>query len=794
MKNLRLTFFFLPFAFLQAEPDFPKDIQPILAKYCYNCHGEEKQKGKLRLDTLDLDFDRGQAAERWHDTLDQVATGEMPPEDEPQPSAAERQKLTTWLRKNLDAAAKARLSTGGQGVMRRLTRYEYANTLRDLLGMELDYARDLPPEPASEDGFRNNGHALQITADQLEFYLGIARDAMEKAIHVGEKPEIVHEKVTKSAPAKKGQGTAEGSLVLPGRAFMGKFDKFPREGEFRVRVHTKCEIPEGAGIPGMKVSVGVRADVHSPQKTMAVAEVPAGERVFEFTGRIENFPIPGHNPKYPGLLVKVSNEYDDGSGFSKRKPKKKKKPKKGEEPKPEPVDPDLHKQPRIHVTALEFEGPLFDAWPPSNHVNLVGSPEDGPEEVRARKSIKKFMSRAYRRPVADKEVDGMFGIYGQIRRDAGSYEAAMREILALVLASPDFLYLIEPSPGKRRNLTQHEVAARLSYFLWSTTPDDELIQLANDGKLLNPDVLTRQVQRLLSDPKSWEFVQHFTDQWLNLSGIKRVAVNPQFYPQFDDQLKEDMRQETLHFFAEILQGNTSALQLIDSDFTMVNNPLAVHYGFPDPPQGKGFHRVSLGNTGQRGGLLAQGSILLANSDGEQSHPIRRAVWLLERVLGTPPAPPPPDVPGLDSDNPKTKNLSIREKMELHREKAACADCHKDIDPWGLAFEEYDAVGSFRETWRPSKNAKPQPVDAVAELPSGQELRGLAGLKQYLLEHYKTQFANSLARKIMAYSLGRSLEFTDDPAVETLSKQFAGSDYQLQTLITQLVLSETFLTR
>ena len=777
-----------------SELIFEKDIRPILSKYCYGCHGAKKQKGKLRLDTLGLDFDRGQSAERWHDALDQVATGEMPPEDEPQPTEEDRQKLTTWLRESLDAAARARLSTGGQGVMRRLTRYEYANTLRDLLGMDLDYARDLPPEPASEDGFRNNGRALQITADQLEYYLGIARDAMSKAIHIGEKPEIVKRRVSKSSPAKKGEGTVEGNVILPGRSFMGKFDKFPREGEFRVRIYTTCEIPEGAGIPEMQVSVGVRADVHSPQKTLAVAEVPAGEQVFEFIGRIENFPIPGHNPKYPGLLVKVSNEYDDGSGFIKRKPKKQKKPKKGEKPKPVPVDPDLHKQPRILVTVLEFEGPLLDAWPPANHVNLVGTPADGAETVRARKSIQKFMSRAYRRQVKDNEVDGMHQIYEQIRKDSNSYEEAMRETLALVLATPDFLYLIEPSPGTRRSLTHHEIATRLSYFLWSTTPDDELADLANNGKLRDPEILTRQVQRLLQDPRSWEFVRHFTDQWLNLSGIKRVAVNPQFYPKFNDKLKEDMHQETLHFFDEILRTNSSALQLIDSDFAMVNQPLAQHYNFPEPPQGKGFQRVSLQGSEHRGGLLAQGSVLLANSDGEQSHPIRRAVWLLDRLLGTPPAPPPPDVPELDGNNPKLKNLSIREQMEVHREKAACADCHKDIDPWGIAFEEYDAVGSYRDSWRPSKNAKPRAVEAVAPLPDGTELAGMAGLKQYLLDHKKTEFAEAMTRKIMAYSLGRSLEFTDDPAVETLSKLFVESDYQLQTLITKVVLSDRFLTR
>jgi hypothetical protein len=779
---------------LYGGEDFTKDIRPVLEKHCYGCHGPEKQKGKLRLDNLDLDFDRGQSAETWHDVLDQVAKDEMPPEDEPRLPEGSRQRLTSWLRMNLDAAAKARLSTGGQGVMRRLTRYEYANTLRDLLGMDLDYARDLPPEPASADGFQNNGQALGVSADQLEYYLAIARDALSKAILEGEKPEVVHAQVSKSTPAQKGKGAVEGSLVLPGRSFLGRFDQFPREGEVRVRVRTTCEIPDGAGIPEMRVSIGVRADVESPQKTLALVEVPAGEHVYEFVARIEKFPLPGHNPKYPGLLVKVTNEYDDGSGFSSRKPQKAKKPKKGETPEPAPADPDEPRQPRIHVRMLEFEGPLFDAWPPSRHVRLVGHPDDGTEDSRARASIRKFMGQAFRRPVKADEAEGMFSIYQQIRKEAGTYESAMRETLALVLAMPDFLYLVEPSPGKRRKLEDYEIASRLSYFLWSTMPDDGLSGLAKDGRLHEPEILRRQVRRMLQDPKSWEFVRHFTGQWLNLPGIKRVAVNPQFYPGFDDSLKEDMAEETLQFFAEILRSNTSAMQLIASDFAIVNRPLAIHYGLPSVPPGKAFQRVSLVGVGNRGGLLSQGGILLANSDGEQSHPIRRAVWLLDRVLGTPPAPPPPDVPILDANDPKIKNLTVREKMEFHREKAACADCHKDIDPWGLAFEEYDAVGRFRETWRPSKGAKPQPVDAIATLPDGKRLEGLAGLKQYLLLHHRDQFATALTRKIMAYALGRSLEFTDEAAVLNLSKQFADSDYQLQTLITSLVLSEPFLTR
>ena len=777
-----------------AEGAFEFQIKPILRKYCYGCHGPEKQKGKLRLDTLELNFERGQSAERWHDALDQVATGEMPPEDEPQPTAKERQTLTNWIRFHLDQAAKARRSTGGQGVMRRLTRYEYANTMRDLIGLDLDYAGDLPPEPASEDGFRNNGQSLGISADQLEYYLKIARDALGKAIVEGEQPEVIQSRIEKNTPYKNAKPPVDGNALYPGAVFQAKLNKFPREGEFVLRVHTSASIPEEAGIPQMKITIGVKADVRSPSKTLVVTDVHPDRQVLEFRGRIENFPLPGHNPKFPGLSIKFFNEYDDGSGFIKRKPKKQKKPKKGEKPKLVPVDPDQHKQPQIHIHAVEFEGPVFDTWPPSNHVRLVGKPGDGSEVERANRALQKFMTLAYRRPAKGGEVEGMLRLFGQIRKNSSSYESAMRETLALVLVTPEFLYLLEPSPGKRRPLTDFEIATRLSYFLWSTMPDEELFSLAQKQELRKPEVLKAQVQRLLADSRSWNFVENFADQWLNLSGIQRVAVNPQFHPKFDNQLKEDMRLETLHFFAEILRSNTSALQLIDSEFTMVNHSLAKHYKLPNPPMGSHFQKVSLKDVPHRGGLLTQGSILLANSDGEQSHPIRRAVWLLDRVLGSPPAPPPPDVPSLDANASKTKNLSIREKMKIHRDKAACADCHKDIDPWGIAFEQFDAVGSHRESWKPSKNAKPVPVDAKADLPDGSQLDGMDGLKQHLLTKEKGQFAKALTHKIMAYSLGRTLEYSDQQSVENLAKRFEESHYQLQSLITELVLSEEFLTR
>ena len=775
-----ITFLFLALG-VQADEVFKKDVLPVLRKHCFKCHGAEKQKGKLRLDTLSLNFDRGKAAEYWHDALNQLNLGEMPPEDAPQLTDVERRTLTGWLTARLKAAAAARRSTGGQGAMRRLTRYEYANTLRDLLGLDLDYARDLPPEPTSADGFKNNGQSLGMSAEQLEYYLQIAREAMEKAIVEGDAPRVVKARVEKSEKVRRMKGEVSNDL-LPGGQFLARLNEFPRIGEFLVRVHVRAKVPEEAGWPKLRVTVGVRADVQAAAKTLAVADVKEGKQVLEFRGRMEDFPLPGHNPKFPGVLVRLLNEYDDGSGFLQRKAKKN-----------APPDPAVKTQSVIHVEALEFEGPLYKTWPPASHTRLIGKPSEGNEESRARVALEQFMTRAYRRPVTKVEVGRMFGLYQKVRPRAESFESAMREVLSLVLVTPDFLYLVEPTDTKRRVLNDYELASRLSYFLWSTMPDDELFALAKAGKLHDAKTLERQVSRMLADARSWQFVRNFTGQWLNLSGLKRVAVNPQFHAQFDDRLKDDMRLETQHFFAEVLRADASALQLIDSDFAMLNWPLAQHYGI-DGPKGVAFERVSLKGVPHRGGLLTQGAILLANSDGEQSHPIRRAVWLLDRVLGTPPAPPPPDVPELDDQSPKLRNLSIRQKMEVHRKKAACANCHRDIDPWGIAFEEYDAVGAWRETWRVNPRAKPQPVDALAELADGTALKGMAGLKQHLLAHETDRFAKALTEKLLAYALGRSLEFTDSKTVEALTRHFVKSDYRLRGLITEIVQSEEFLNK
>lgn len=773
---------------------FETRVMPVLQQYCVDCHNAKKHEADLQLDRLNPDMVEGSDAETWHDVLNRINRGEMPPEKSKQLSAEHRQVLVDWLTVELKRAVDVRRSTGGRVVLRRLTRYEYQNTMRDLIGLDLNYSADLPPESSSVDGFQNNGATLGISPLQIEYYLKAARSALDKAIVTGSEPEVhqvereINKKPESDDPKKKNKRKkvnmqAARLLADSNTMYQLKVNEFPREGDVIVRVTAAAEVPDGAGYPQLHVSLGVKSDTESPERMLAVADVTAPldkPQTFEFRGRIEDFPLPGHNPKFPGLAINLRNVY--GGSYTKIG----RTSKQGSQ---------VADSPAIVLKSIEFLGPVFKSWPPASHTRILFDRPAGQSDVDyVNDVLKQFMRRAYRRPVSEADVDVMMSFFERVQPRSETLEAAVRDTLAMVLVSPEFLYLVEPrtQQKQRESLNAHELASRLSYFLWNSMPDDELFELAGNGTLSQPQVLKQQVQRLIADTRSWEFVAHFSDQWLDLSGTSRVAVNPQFYPAFDDHLKVDMRLETQHFLAELLRHDLSALNLISSDFAVVNRPLANHYGL-DGPMGQSFERVALVPEQRRGGLLTQGSFLLANSNGEDSHPIRRAVWVLDRLLDDPPAPPPPDVPELDPKNPKLAGLSLKQQLEQHRAKEACNNCHRNIDPWGVAFESYDAVGLWR-TEVIARNRRKAPVDTSAELPDGTEVDGVQQLQEYLLTHKRDQFARSVVKRILTYALGRSLELTDEKTVEELTAQFVQDDFRLNGLITEIVTSHAFQTK
>lgn len=775
-------------ALVPAAINFEEQVKPILEHRCFKCHGEKKQKGDLRLDTLPSNLLKDRvAAETWHDVRDVLNLSEMPPEKEEPLPPAELKILTSWITQKIDAVVAAQKHTDGRVILRRLNRTEYQNTMRDLLGIEMDYTKNLPPEALSEDGFRNNGEVLQMSDLQLEYYLEAARKGLAKAIVTGSQPEVFENEFTKTVKDKN-----RGSHLLDkDQQFVAKLMDYPEEGEILIQAKVRAQFAAGRGYPRLRAAIGYRADVQAPRGFITPVDVTSEDwQTIEFRARIENFPLPSKTQsKFPGLLLWLDNAYAEGRDkpLKARGKGKKQKAQKG------PLT-----YPQIEVASMTFTGPIFNDWPPSHHTNILfPSKSRSNEEAYSKAVLRNFMSKAFRRLIADEEISPYLRFFKSARPKMESFEEAIRETLAMVLISPDFLYLVEPSGSSKRPVSDWELASRLSYFLWSSMPDPQLFSLAKKGTLSQPEVLQKEISRMISDKRSWQFVEQFADQWLDVGALQRVAINPNFYPKFDSSLKASMRGETLHFFGELFQKNLSALNILDSNFTMLDESLAKHYGLTGP-KGSNFERVYLKSEDYRGGVLTQGSVLVGNSTGADSHPVKRAVWIRERLLGDPPAPPPPNVPDLDSTDPNFARLSIREQLAEHRKQVSCNECHRGIDPWGISLENFGADGLWRKKILrkkiKGKGIIKLPVLAEATLPDGNAVDGIAGLKNYLLKHRRDQFARAFTSKLLTYALGRRLELVDEKSVDELTEKFIESEYRIKDLIHLVVASKTFQTK
>jgi mono/diheme cytochrome c family protein len=765
-------------------------VAPILQQHCYRCHGPLKQESRVRLDTLsgDLLNDRA-AAEMWHEVLNVLNVAEMPPADEPQLTAAELETLTTQIRRQLQAADEANRATAGRVVMRRLNRVEYQNTMQDLIGIDMDYAGDLPPDAISSDGFTNNGQSLQMSAMQLEYYLANARRALDRAIVSGAAPRVTRQEWTESnLDDWLGKAVRTNRLQRSQEFLAAMKEDYPEVGEFLIRVTVAAEIQAGQGFPLLEVSLGYRPDTEILMREFELIELTTTEeQTFEFRGRLEEFPLPVRGQgKYPGLVVRVRNRFDDLS----------------ERPAEQKVDdkrsyPDEPSLATIVIRRVEFAGPIFDQWPPETHRRILfESPlRESDESAYSEEVLRRFMSRAYRRPVRPEELQSVMEFLTAVRPEFPTHEAAMIEALSLVLIRPEFLYLVEPAGEEKRPIDNWELASRMSYFLWSTMPDQELLDRAADGTLSDRGVRSEQVQRMLRHPDSSRFVEQFAEQWLQLKNMDSVAVQRELYPDFDERLRADMRGETIAYLRHLIEGNQGLDKLLQSDFAMLNGRLARHYGIAGVT-GETFRRVELAEEHHRGGLLGQAGFLLANSTGADSHAIRRAVWIRDRLLNDPPAPPPPDVPSLEESTPNFHELSVRQQLEVHRQKPACASCHRNLDAWGIALENYDATGRWRDEVRRLRDGKivTLPVESTGELPGGIVLTGAAAMREHLVAAHQHQAARSLVTRLLAYALGRQLERADEAAIEELSGQLAKKQLGIRDLVNELVFSDPFNTK
>lgn len=847
-----------------AEPggdlaSFQKDVQPFLQKYCVSCHGPQQQKADLRFDTLNPDMIHGSDTDMWQEALDRINVSEMPPQDAKlQPTRAERQVIVEALTKSLRSAMEAQRSTGGRNVLRRLTAYEYNNTLRDLLHLDLRYAADLPPEGVAQEGFKNNSSVLGTSALHIEYFERIARTALEKIIlttdqppapyYVRVEPELAF--ADKPAPAGKkkkqqkqskpatktsvqysikqgehyspgngardalfkldfGEPTANGIILAGNRPGDPVGDPFApdrkiggsqgdgRSGyqpEFRVEmyevpydapvlVRVRCSAIQGAGdtYPRLSFELGsFRGANVSDQKEAANVEIRSTEpKTYEFVVQGANFPFQSNKPSRPSYF-RIFNDFRRGTSQL-----------------------TYEELPKLNIDWVEIVGNHYETWPsPQKQAILFDSPRRENEDLYIREVLERFMPRAYRRPVSAAEVDRKVALFQRLRGQEESFEATANSTLTAVMCSSNFLLISEPEEDEvaddttlRRKLDDYELASRLSYFLWSSMPDETLFELAAAQKLHEPQVLLAQTRRMLADPKSRGFSQNFASQWLDLAGIWRLAVNPEYF-DFEEQTKKLFEEESIRFVHHVLQEDLSIANFIDSDFAVLNPALARHYRIPGVAGG--FQVRAVAEQDHRGGLMTQASMLFGNSTGAETHPIKRGVWVLERMLDDPPPPPPPNVPDLPEPEVQDEaSLSLKERLVAHAQVASCRDCHSKIDPWGVAFENYNALGQWREGDSDPLVRPPHQkvnIDPATQLKNGRTIQNLNDLKSYILTDKRQEFRRAVVQKVMAYGLGRYLEFSDRAAVDSICQAVEEEGDTFQRVVEQIVLSEPFLVK
>jgi hypothetical protein len=730
----------------QAAASFAKDVVPFLTKHCYDCHGNGKKRGGLTLDKYKDEQALQKDRKVWEDVLQMVRTGEMPPKGRPRPAAAE---IETALR-SLDAVLAKLDCTGprnvGRVTLRRLNRAEYNNTIRDLVGVDFKPAADFPADDVGY-GFDNIGDVLSLSPLLLEKYLAAAETILDRAIVIADVPKPVKNRLG-GLRVFRGVGDVSrgvGAVLHSKGAVSG--ESYFDEGDYVIRVEA---YGQQVGDEPVRAAVQVsRQDVKTFEvkaEKSAPATLEAKVRLKAGTARIG---------------VAFLNPFSD------------------------PKIEDKDKQKRLLIVRnIVVDGPYNPPPPklPESHKRLMAhKPGRQPREA-AREIVTRFATRAFRRPAKAGEVERLLKLYDAAEKEGERFEKCVRLVLCGVLVSPHFLFRVELDPadaqkGKAYLISEYELASRLSYFLWSSMPDDELFTLAAKGRLRQN--LEAQVRRMVKDPRSAAFVQNFAGQWLTLRKLETVAPDPKTFPGFDEELRGAMVRETELFFEAVLREDRGILDLLDADFSFVNERLAKHYGI-EGVKGKEFRRVKL--PANRGGILTQASILTLTSNPTRTSPVKRGKWVLDQVLNTPPPPPPPDVPELNEE--KQLKGSLRQVMEQHRENKLCASCHQRMDPIGFAFENYDAVGAWRV-----KDGK-FPIDPSGVLPSGQSFKGPAELKT-ILKGKKDLFGRCLTEKMLTYALGRGLEYYDRCAVDKVLKALEKNDYRFSTLLLETVKSEPF---
>jgi cytochrome c5 len=763
---------------LDAGPQQASTASPhreLLDTYCVTCHNQRLRTAGLMLDKMDVDHP-AEGAETWEKVVRKLRGGMMPPQGNPRPDEATKYAFINYLETSIDRAAAAKPNPG-RASLHRLNRTEYGNAIRDLLGLDVDVTALLPADDES-NGFDNIADVLRVSPSLLEQYL--AASSKISALAVGD-PHITPVSQLYQVPPDLAQEDHIEGLPLGTRGGVLIHYNFPLDGDYDFSVAllqnivgyiTGLEYAHQLeiSIDGERVflaPVGGEADNKMSDANLGVAKDTLDARL-----KTRVHVKAGSREVAVAFLRRNSSESD------------------------EPLQPftrDLDLQnmngiPLIdHVQIGGPFNPTGSGDTPSRRAIFVCHPAKASEELPcARRIVTNLARRAYRRPITDADTELLLGFYQQ-GRNRGDFERGVEEALRLILASPNFLFRAEPdppntAPGSTYRVSDLELASRLSFFLWSTIPDEELLNAAAQGKLRDDAALAQQVRRMLKDPKSEALVKNFAGQWLFLRNLQSVAPNEDEFPNFDDNLRQAMRRETELFFESMMREDRNVLDLLNADYTFVNDRLAKHYGIPNV-YGSQFRRVAIPDQNRRG-LLGQASILTVTSEANRTSPVKRGKWILENILGTPPPAPPPNVPPLKENSENAKALPVRALMEEHRKNPACASCHKILDPLGFSLENFDAIGQ----WRTSDAGTP--IDASGQLADGTLVDGPVALRKAIMKHPE-QFVRTMTEKMLTYGLGRGLEYYDMPAVRGIERASAKDDYRFSALVMDIVKSTPF---
>ena len=821
--------------------ELPASVPVFVKRYCMKCHDADSEKGDRNFEPFLAQPGKTEHHELLKEILDQLNLGEMPPRKKnvAQPLNAERRQMVAVLADYLAAVESSKVPTAT--VMRRLTRYEYNYTLRDLLGVDTiaaDATR-LFPADATSHGFPNFGPVQALSDVQLQHYMKAARTYLDRALVLGKKqPEVrrwtfnpkdlIHEKKNVGtvryrviSPDGKHLDIGHGKPAENGPTYPKKFASqgVPVDGVYRIRVKAAAVGRKHPYAPEL-----IPADLTQPLQ-MGLWHVPGptylAKRTTEGRVLVEVFDLADDKPQvYEAKAWMPAGSspfvhWINGIGASKRPLRKiieryhpeagRKTPYEVDRLKaaglPVPKDAlvqkirisDLYKGPRVRVFEIMLEGPLHDQWPPASHWGIVGNETDA-SKLNVEQVLLKFARKAFRRPVKPQEIAQYIDFFQSQTASGMAANEALKQVLTAILTSPRFLFLDEGGAKGAKQLDDFQLATRLSYALWCSTPDERLLKLAAEGILNQPKTLKAETERLLRDPRSQAFVQRFADAWLRLDKIGSMPPGTKQFPvYFRDRLESAMKNETYHFVSHVLQRNRPLSEFIDARYSFLNGALARHYGVPGV-LGEAFRKVQFAAQTRRGGLLGHASVLTATANGVETSPVTRGVWVLESLLGTPPSPPPPDVPPIEPDTRGA--ITIREQLAKHRHVAACADCHAKIDPWGFALEFYDPIGGLRVHYPANKErgtGKGRRVDGSGQLPSGEQVNNEADLRK-LLASRKTQLTRNLTHKLLLHATGRKPSYRDHHIINQIVEQSLAGGNGFRDLIHAVIASELFFRR